>query len=91
MDQRYSVGQRVKFVIIKGSYPAIDRQINSLAGKTGTVVKSYCITRDEMPDLTKMFVYPDAVYSYDVRLDSGDITRGIPEMALEVNLFKPLT
>jgi hypothetical protein len=40
-----------------------------------------------MPYLSKMFVYPD-VYSYDVRLDEdGDIVRGIPEMALEPQIF----
>jgi hypothetical protein len=56
--------------------------------KTGTVVKSYCITRDEMPGLSKMFVYLD-VYSYDVRLDKdGDIVRGIPEIALEPYVFR---
>ncbi len=56
--------------------------------KTGTVVKSYCIMRDEMPDLSKMFVYPD-VYSYDVRLGKdGDIVRGIPEIALETYVFR---
>jgi hypothetical protein len=82
MEQRYSVGQRVKFVLIEGSDPAIDRQINALAGKTGVIVKSYCVTRDEMPDLIKMFVYND-VYSCDVRLDDGEIVRGIPEAALE--------
>jgi hypothetical protein len=82
MDQKYAVGQRVKFVKIKGSDPAIDRQINALAGKTGTIVKAYCVTRDEMPDLIKMFIYTD-VYSYDIQLDSGDMERGIPEAALE--------
>jgi hypothetical protein len=83
MEQKYSVGQRVKLVTIKGSDPAIDRQINSLAGKTGTIVNSYCVTEGEMPDLTKMFIYTD-VYSYDIQLDSnGEIERGIPQPALE--------
>lgn len=59
--------------------------------KTGTVVKFYCITKDEMPDLSKMFVYLD-VYSYDIRLDKdGDMVRGIPEVGLEAYLFRPLT
>ena len=83
MDQKFTAGQRVKFVTITGSDPAIDRQINSLAGKTGTIVKSYCVTKGEMPDLIKMFVYND-VYSHDIKLDEGDIIRGIPEPALEV-------
>ncbi|MGD0795939.1 MAG: hypothetical protein ABR958_10250 [Dehalococcoidales bacterium] len=83
MEQKYTAGQRVKFIIIAGSDPAIDRQINSMAGKTGTIVRSYCVTKDEMPDLIKMFVYSD-VYSYDIQMDDGDIVRGIPEPALEV-------
>jgi hypothetical protein len=82
MEQKYAAGQRVKFVAIAGSDPTMDRQINALAGQIGTIVKSYCVTRDEMPDLIKMFVYSD-VYSYDIRLDGGDIIRGIPEPALE--------
>ncbi len=82
MEQKYTIGQRVRFVIIKGSDPAVDRQINALAGKTGTIVKSYCVSRDEMPDLIKMFVYTD-VYACDLRLDDGEIVRGVPEAALE--------
>lgn len=82
MDPKYTVGQRVKFIKIHGSDPAIDREINYMAGKTGVVVGYFCVSRDEMPDLTKMFVYPD-VFSYDIRLDGdGDIIRGIPEAAL---------
>jgi hypothetical protein len=83
MDQKYEMGQRVKFVTISGSDPAIDRQINTLAGKSGTIVRSYCITRDEMPDRIKSFVYPDFVYSYDIQLEGGEIVRGIPEAALD--------
>ena len=83
MEQEFTAGQRVIFVTITGSDPAIDRQINALAGRTGVIVRSYCVSRDEMPDLIKMFVYHD-VYSYDVRLDdSGEIQRGIPEPALQ--------
>jgi hypothetical protein len=88
MEPKYAVGQRVKFVTIKGSDPAIDRQINSLAGKTGVIVKSYCVTRDEMPDLIKMFVYND-VYSCDIQFDDGEIIRGIPEAALESEFIAP--
>ena len=83
MEQKFTIGHRVKFITITGSDPAIDREINLLAGKTGTIVKSYCVTRDEMPDLTKMFVYQD-IFSYDIQLDNGgDIIRGIPEAALD--------
>jgi hypothetical protein len=87
MDQKYELGQRVKFITIKGSDPAIDRQINALAGRTGTIVKSYCVTRDEMPDLIKSFIYTD-IYSYDIRFDDGKIIRGIPEAALEADTSK---
>ena len=84
MDQKYRVGDRVKLIHITGSDPAIDLQINSIAGKTGEIVRSYCVTRGDMPDLIKMFVYND-VYSYDIRLDgTGEIQRGIPEPALEL-------
>ncbi len=83
MEQIFREGQHVKCVKIKGSDPTMDRQINALAGKTGTIIRSYCVTRDEMPDLIKSFVYTD-VYSYDIQLDSGDIERGIPQIALEL-------
>ena len=82
MEQLYREGQRVKFVKIKGSDPGMDRLINAQAGKTGTIVKSYCVSKDEMPDLIKSVVYID-VYSYDIRLDNGDIERGIPQPALK--------
>jgi hypothetical protein len=59
--------------------------LGALAGKKGVVEKYYCIGREEMPDRIKMFVYPDYVYSYDIRLDSGEILRGIPEIALEAD------
>ena len=36
-----------------------------------------------MPDRIKMFVYPDYVYSYDIRLEDESVLRGIPEIALE--------
>jgi hypothetical protein len=83
VGEKYEVGQRVKFVTIQGSDPAIDRQINALSGRTGTIVRSYCITRDEMPDRIKSFIYPDFVYSYDIQLEGGETVRGIPEVALE--------
>jgi len=87
MIAKYSEGQKVKIIPLVGTDGYADLQIRRHVNKTGTVVKSYCITRDEMPDLSKMFVYPD-VYSYDVRLDKdGDIVRGIPEIALEPKIF----
>jgi hypothetical protein len=87
MIARFTEGQKVKIIPLVGTDGYADLQIRQHVNKTGTVVKSYCITKDEMPDLSKMFVYPD-VYSYDVRLDKdGDIVRGIPEMALEAQIF----
>jgi len=88
MIAKYNEDQKVKIIDLVGTDGYADRQIRQHVDKTGTVVKSYCITRDEMPDLSKMFVYPD-VYSYDVRLDKdGDIVRGIPEIALEPYVFR---
>jgi hypothetical protein len=65
MDQKFNIGQKVKIVLISGSDPQTDSLLRKLVGMTGTVARSYCISRDEMPDRTKLFVYPDVVYSYD--------------------------
>jgi hypothetical protein len=56
--------------------------LSALAGKEGVVEKCYCIGRDEMPDRIKMVIYPDYVYSYDIRLDDGSVLKSIPEVAL---------
>jgi hypothetical protein len=82
-DPLFNIGQRVKTVPVYGYDPEMDRLIGGLAGQQGTVEKYYCIGREEMPDRIKMFVYPETVYSYDIRLDDGDILRGMPEVALE--------
>ncbi|OGO41992.1 MAG: hypothetical protein A2137_00290 [Chloroflexi bacterium RBG_16_58_8] len=88
MIAKYREGQKVRVLPLVGSDGRADRQVGRHVGKSGEVVKAYCVTRDEMPDLNKMFVYPD-VYCYDVRLDdNGNILRGIPEAALEPQLFK---
>ena len=84
-DPLFSIGQRVKTVPVSGYDPEMDRLIGGLAGRQGTVEKYYCIGREEMPDRIKMFVYPEAVYSYDIRLDDGDILRGMPEVAIELD------
>jgi hypothetical protein len=84
-DPLFNIGQRVKTITISGYDPEMDRIIGSVAGQQGTVEKYYCIGRDEMPDRIKMFAYPDYVYSYDIRLNDGDILRGMPEMALEAD------
>ena len=82
-DPLFSIGQRVKTMPVSGHDPEMDRIIGGMAGQVGTVVKYYCIGRDEMPDRIKMFAYPETVYSYDIRLDDGNILRGMPEVALE--------
>ena len=81
-DPRFKTGQNVKLVKVSGHDPEIDRLLNTLAGKKGVVESYFCIGRDEMPDRVKMFAYPEFVYSYNLRLDNGDILRGIPEIAL---------
>jgi hypothetical protein len=82
-DPLYGIGQRVKTITLSGYDPERDRIIGGLAGQQGTVEKYYCIGRDEMPDRIKMFAYPETVYSYDIRLDDGDVLRGMPEVALD--------
>jgi hypothetical protein len=81
-DPKFSPGQAVKIIPVAGYDPEVDRMLGALVGKKGVVEKYYCIGREEMPDRIKMFIYPDYVYSYDIRLDNGEILRGIPEIAL---------
>lgn len=81
-DHKFKNGQRVKIIRMNGSDPEIDRLLGALEGKRGVVEGYFCIGQDEMPDRIKMFVYPDFVYSYNIRLDDGDILRGIPEAVL---------
>jgi hypothetical protein len=83
-DPQFSIGQRIKIVPVSGHDPGIDRLLGALVGKKGAVEKYFCIGRDEMPDRIKSVFYPDYVYSYDIRLDDGEISRGIPEIALEI-------
>ncbi len=81
MQEKYAVGQRVKIIPLKGSDPGADRRIAADAGKTGAVIKAYCLSEDEMPDLVKMVRYP-VIFCYDIQTDSGDVIPGIPEAAL---------
>jgi hypothetical protein len=83
IEQKFEVGQRVKVIAVAGHDPEVDRILGALVDKEGVVDKYYCIGRDEMPDRIKSFVYPDYVYSYDIRLDDGYVLRGIPEVALD--------
>jgi hypothetical protein len=82
-DPEFLIGQRVKIVPVSGHDPEVDRMLGALVGEIGVVEKYYCIGREEMPDRIKMFAYPEYVYSYDIRLEDGNILRGIPEVALE--------
>ena len=85
-DSSFTQGQHVNIIPLAGIDAAADRRISAYAGMTGTVEKSWCLARDEMPDLVKMVVYPD-VWCCDVRLDgTGEVVRGIPEAALERRL-----
>jgi len=79
----YTAGSRVKVLPLAGIDAAADRRLAPYVSLTGTVEKSWCLTRDEMPDLIKMVDYPD-VWCCDVRLDDGEIVRGVPEAALEL-------
>lgn len=82
-SQEFSEGQLVKILPLTGSDAGADRRLAPYVGKTGVVVSVWCRTRDEMPELSKSFVYPD-VWCCDVCLDeNGDIIRGIPDAALE--------
>ncbi len=87
MLARYAEGQKVRIVSLIDSCGRPNPQIQQYVNEIGTVVKSYCVTRDEFPDLSKMFIFPD-VYCYDIRLDDSDvILPGIPEIAVEPCIF----
>ena len=84
MNARYNEGQRVKLVLLIGSDGRPEPELQRYVNATGTVVRVYPMTRDEFPDLSKMFVYEDT-YCYHVRLDgSGQVLAGVPEAALEL-------
>lgn len=80
---RFSEGQTIKILPLTGSDASADRRLAPYAGKTGRILSYWCLTRDEMPELSKSFVYPD-IYCYDIQLDEdGGTVRGVPEPALE--------
>jgi hypothetical protein len=88
LPAKFPEGQKVRIRSLIGTDGRRDPQLQHYVNNTGTVVKSYCVTRDEMPDLSKMFVYPD-VYCYDVRLDAdGIVVHGVPEVALEPHVYQ---
>jgi DNA primase large subunit len=87
VDARYVGGQKVRIVALIDSQGRPNPQIQRFVNEVGTVVRSYCVSGDEFPDLNKMFVYPD-VYCYDIRLDERDVVLfGVPEVALELCIF----
>ena len=63
MLAKYTEGQRVRIVALIGNNGKPDPQIQRYVGAVGTVLKVYCVTRDELPDLSKMFVYTDVYYT----------------------------
>lgn len=81
-DPEFQPGERIRMIPVTGHDPEVDRLLSASAGEKGVVEKYYCIGREEMPDRIKMFAYPEYVYCYDIRLDNGEILRGIPEIAL---------
>ncbi len=77
----YSPGQLVTINRLYSSEDWVERELESFTGRVGIVVKTWCRTKDEMPELSKSFVYPD-VWCYDIRLDDGTVLPGVPEAAL---------
>ena len=86
MTARYAEGKKVRIVTLIDSLGRPDPQIKQYVDATGTVIKSYCVTRDEILGVEKMFTADD-VYCHDIRLDKYDIVlKGIPEVALAPHL-----
>ena len=81
MTAKYVEGQKVRIVALIDGFGRPDPLIQQYVNKTGTVVKSYCISKDE---IWEKMLKLDNVDCYDVRLDNdGIILPGIPEIALE--------
>lgn len=84
MDPRFAEGQRVRIITLIDGFGRKDPRVKEFVGKTGTIVKSYYVSRDEVWEKTLKLI--DA-YCYDIRLDGdGDIAMGIPEVGLEAVL-----
>ncbi len=83
-DPKYSPGQRVRMIPLIDGFGRPDPRVNDLIGKTGEVVKAYYVSRDEVWEKTLKLL---DVYCYDIRLDNGDMARGIPEVGLEARPF----
>ena len=67
MTFNYVEGHRVKIVPLIDSRGMHDPQIKQYVNEIGTVIKSYCVTRDEMPGVEKMLDAHD-VYFFHVRI-----------------------
>ena len=81
MEARYTGGQKVKIIKLIDGFGRPDPRLQTYVDKTGTVIKLYYISEDEMWEKTLKL---EGVYCYDVRLDGDDtVVRGIPEVALE--------
>ena len=74
----FSPGQPVTINRLYGPDAWVEKELQSCFGRTGTILRVWCRTREEMPELSKMFTYPD-VWCYDVRLEDGTVVPGIPE------------
>ena len=87
IDPKYDNGQIVKIITLIDGFGRPDPRVKEYIGKTGEVVKSYFVSGDEVWEKTLKF---EDTYCYDIRLDGdGDIARGIPEVGLEAQVFKP--
>ena len=85
MTAKYTEGQRVRILKLIDGFGRPDPRLEQYIDETGTVVKSYCISPDEIWE--KMLIL-NIVYCYDVRLEGdGTMVRGIPEIALEPQPF----
>jgi hypothetical protein len=77
----FAEGQQVKIITLIDGFGRPDPRVEDWVGKTGVVVKAYCVSPDEVWEKTLKF---EDVYCYDIRLDGdGEIARGIPEVGLE--------
>ena len=80
-EPRYTEGQQVIIISLIDGFGRPDPRVKEYVGKTGTVVKSYYVSGDEVWEKTLKF---EDTYCYDIRLEGGgDIARGIPEVGLE--------
>ena len=84
MNPKYTEGQKVKIITLIDGFGRPDPRAAEWVGETGEVVKAYYVSQDEIWEKTLKL---EDVYCYNVRLDDGDTARGIPEIALEPQIF----